>query len=88
MATMAAVRSRAYVTSMDTSGNEAMPKTPKQDAFAQVMKVVALCLPPVLMSLGGLFALSRKRAQVRGAPGGTTPGGHAKRAGAARPSRG
>jgi hypothetical protein len=33
----------------------------KIDKFAHAAKVVALCLPPVLMSLIGLAALSRKK---------------------------
>lgn len=33
----------------------------KIDKFAQAAKVVALCLPPVVMSLIGLAALSRKK---------------------------
>jgi hypothetical protein len=33
----------------------------KFDKFAHAAKVVALCLPPVVMSLIGLAALSRKK---------------------------
>lgn len=33
----------------------------KIDKFAHAAKVVALCLPPVVMSLIGLAALSRKK---------------------------
>jgi hypothetical protein len=33
----------------------------KTDPFAHAAKVVALCLPPVIMSLIGLAALSRKK---------------------------
>lgn len=33
----------------------------KIDKFVHAAKVVALCLPPVLMSLIGLAALSRKK---------------------------
>jgi hypothetical protein len=36
----------------------------KIDKFANAAKVVALCLPPVAMSLVGLAALSRKRGGV------------------------
>lgn len=33
----------------------------KIDQFAHAAKIVALCLPPVVMSLIGLAALSRKK---------------------------
>lgn len=33
----------------------------KIDKLAHVVKVIALCLPPVMMSLIGLAALSRKK---------------------------
>ena len=49
----------------------------KIDKFAHAAKVVALCLPPVVMSLIGLAALSRKKgaaafAGKRSAPARTT----------------
>lgn len=36
----------------------------KIDTFAHAAKVVALCLPPVVMSLIGLAALSRKKGEA------------------------
>jgi hypothetical protein len=36
----------------------------KIDKFAHAAKVVALCLPPVVMSLIGLAALSRRKGGV------------------------
>jgi hypothetical protein len=41
----------------------------KIDTLAHAAKVVALCLPPVIMSLIGLAALSRKK---RGSHGDAT----------------
>ncbi len=36
----------------------------KMDKLAHAAKVVALCLPPVMMSLIGLAALSRKKGGI------------------------
>ncbi|MBL8661116.1 MAG: hypothetical protein JNM75_15365 [Rhodospirillales bacterium] len=44
-----------------------MPKLDKLDKRAHAAKVVALCLPPVAMSLIGLAALSRKNRKGDGA---------------------
>ena len=51
---------------------------PKIDKFGHAVKVIALCLPPVIMSLIGLATLSRKKGGAVVAGGKTSPGAHAK----------
>jgi hypothetical protein len=52
----------------------------KIDKFAQAAKVVALCLPPVVMSLIGLAALSRRKGGAVVAGGKASGGVRSKRA--------
>ena len=52
---------------------------PKIDKLGHAVKVIALCLPPVIMSLIGLATLSRKKGGTVVAGRETSPGAHSKR---------
>jgi hypothetical protein len=51
----------------------------KIDKLAHAVEVIALCLPPVVMSLVGLAALSRKKGGTAVARRRTTPGDRSER---------
>jgi hypothetical protein len=52
----------------------------KIDKLAHAAKVIALCLPPVVMSLIGLAAMSRRKGGAVVAGRKTSPGLRSKRA--------